>query len=79
MKSRILEVCLFCFALALRTNAQTPIINSQPQSATNNIASAADFTVVATNAATYQWYFQGTNALPGAAVAEYCVEEVSGG
>jgi len=65
MKCRILEVFALCFALAIKANAQTPIITSQPQSVTNNNASAAQFTVVATNAATYQWYFQGTNLLQG--------------
>ena len=60
-----MEVFVFCCALVLRANAQTPTIISQPQSTTNNNASAATFTVVATNAASYQWQFQGAT-MPGA-------------
>jgi cyclophilin family peptidyl-prolyl cis-trans isomerase len=77
MKSRILEVFVVCFALAWKANAQMPVILSEPLSATNNIASAADFTVVATNAATYQWYFQGTNNLPGATNATLGLDDLS--
>src|SRR5271156_3907263 len=76
MKSRILEVCVFCFALALNANAQ-PVITSQPQSSTNNLASAADFSVVATNAATYQWYFQGSNVLSGQTNAALSLDDLS--
>jgi len=49
------------FALAISAGAQTPVIISQPQSITINNASTATFTVVATNAATYQWQFNGSN------------------
>jgi len=77
MKIRILEVCVFCFVLALKTTAQTPIITSEPQSATNNIASAADFKVVATNTATYQWYFQGTQILTGQTNATLSLDDLS--
>jgi cyclophilin family peptidyl-prolyl cis-trans isomerase len=77
MKSRILEVFVFCCALVLKVNAQTPIITSQPQSITVNTASAATFTVVASNAATYQWYFQGTINLPGATNAALSLDDVS--
>ncbi len=66
MKSPIMEVFVFCFALALEANAQTPpVIVSQPRSSTNNFASAAAFTVVAANAATYQWQFNGANITNG--------------
>src|SRR5580692_2544149 len=65
MKFRLMEVFVFCCALALKANAQTPVILSQPQSITINTASTATFTVVATNAATYQWQFGGSN-IPGA-------------
>ena len=58
MKRRILEV--LTFALAITANAQTPVITSQPQSLTNNSGSTATFTVVATDAATYQWQLNGT-------------------
>src|SRR5580658_6836105 len=77
MKIRILEVLVVCLALALKATAQPPAILSQPQSATNNVASAADFTVAATNAATYQWYFQGTNNLPGATNATLSLDDLS--
>ncbi|HEY3862209.1 MAG TPA: peptidylprolyl isomerase [Verrucomicrobiae bacterium] len=65
MKSSILEVLLLCFALALKANAQAPSIISQPQSITVNNASDAAFAVNATNAVSYQWYFNGTTPLAG--------------
>jgi cyclophilin family peptidyl-prolyl cis-trans isomerase len=77
MKSRIMEVFVFCFALALKANAQTPVIIFQPQSITVNNASAAAFTVVASNAATYQWQFDGTTSLPGATNATLSLDDVS--
>jgi cyclophilin family peptidyl-prolyl cis-trans isomerase len=71
-----MEVLVLCFALVLQANAQTPSIISQPQSTTNNNASAADFAVVATNAATYQWCFQGAN-IPGATNATLSLDDLS--
>jgi peptidyl-prolyl cis-trans isomerase A (cyclophilin A) len=61
MKRRLKEVFVICCALALKANAQTPVILSQPQSITINNASTATFTVVATNAAKYQWFFGGSS------------------
>jgi cyclophilin family peptidyl-prolyl cis-trans isomerase len=77
MKSRLLEVFVLCCAFALRVNAQTPVISSQPHSVIVNNASAADFTVVATNAASYQWYFQGSNNLAGATNATLSLDDVN--
>jgi cyclophilin family peptidyl-prolyl cis-trans isomerase len=77
MKSRLKEVFVICCALVLKANAQTPLIISQPQSITVNNASAAAFTVVASNAATYQWQFQGTTNLPGATNATLSLDDVS--
>jgi len=61
MKHRFLEVCACWLAFALSASAVTPTILSPPQSVTVNNASAAAFTVVASNAASYQWQFSGTN------------------
>ena len=58
MKGFALVPC-FC-ALALSLRADPPTIISQPQDATANVASAADFTVTASNAAAYQWRTNGT-------------------
>ena len=77
MKRRLLEVFVFVFALAIRADAQPPVIISQPQSITVNNASAAAFTVVASNAAAYQWQFQATNSLPGATNATLSLDDVS--
>jgi peptidyl-prolyl cis-trans isomerase A (cyclophilin A) len=77
MKFRLKEVFALCFALVLKVNAQTPVITSQPQSITVNNASAAAFTVVASNAVTYQWVFQGTNNLPGETNATLSLDDVS--
>jgi cyclophilin family peptidyl-prolyl cis-trans isomerase len=76
MRSRILFVITVCFALALNANAQTPVILSQPQSITVNIASAAAFTVAATNAAAYQWQFDGAS-ITGATNATLSLDDVS--
>ncbi len=46
---------------AVSANAAQPSIISQPQNLTVNYASDAAFTVVASNAVSYQWYFAGTN------------------
>ncbi len=66
-----------CLLVAFRAGAATPTILSAPQSVTVNNASAAAFTVVATNAASYQWQFQGTNNLPGATNATLSLDDVS--
>ena len=77
MKFRLLEVFVLCSVLVLNATAQTPLIISQPQSVTVNNASAAAFTVVATNAATYQWLFQGTNNLTGETNATLYLDDLS--
>jgi cyclophilin family peptidyl-prolyl cis-trans isomerase len=61
MNRKILEVCVCCLAVVLTAKAQTPVIVSQPQSITINNASTANFSVTASNAASYQWRFDGTN------------------
>jgi cyclophilin family peptidyl-prolyl cis-trans isomerase len=76
MKRLFLVLGAWCLLVALGANAQTPDIISEPQSVTNNVASAADFKVVATNAATYQWYFQGMS-LPGATDATLSLDDLS--
>jgi cyclophilin family peptidyl-prolyl cis-trans isomerase len=76
MKSRLMEVFVLCCALALKANAQTPVILSQPQDITVNNASTATFTVVATNAATYQWQFGGGN-IAGATNSSLTYDDVT--
>jgi cyclophilin family peptidyl-prolyl cis-trans isomerase len=66
-----------CLLVVPRAGAATPTILSAPQSVTVNNASAAAFTVVATNAVSYQWQFQGTNNLPGATNATLSLDDVS--
>src|SRR5580692_8143244 len=78
MKFRLMEVFVFSCALALKANAQSPVILSQPQSITINTASTATFTVVATNAATYQWFF-GASSIPGATNATLTYDDVTNG
>jgi hypothetical protein len=73
--SRVLGA--MCLLVALSAGAQAPAILSEPQSVTVNNASAAAFTVVATNAATYQWFFQGTESLAGATNATLSLDDVS--
>ncbi|HEX3717732.1 MAG TPA: peptidylprolyl isomerase [Verrucomicrobiae bacterium] len=65
MKANLKGVFVCCLAVAFGASAQTPVITSQPQSITINNASTANFSVVAQNAATYQWMF-GSTAIPGA-------------
>jgi len=77
MKRLFLILGAGCLLMALRTDAVTPTILSEPQSVTVNNASAAAFTVVASNAAAYQWQFQGTNNLPGATNATLSLDNVS--
>ncbi|HTA30788.1 MAG TPA: peptidylprolyl isomerase, partial [Candidatus Cybelea sp.] len=62
--------------VALNARAQTPIILSQPQSVTVNNASAATFAVVATNAASYQWLFNGSS-VTGATNATLSLDDLS--
>ncbi|HUD46070.1 MAG TPA: peptidylprolyl isomerase [Candidatus Baltobacteraceae bacterium] len=66
-----------CLLVAVRASAVTPTILSEPQSITVNNASAAAFTVVASNAVAYQWQFQATNNLPGATNATLSLDDVS--
>jgi cyclophilin family peptidyl-prolyl cis-trans isomerase len=64
MKKLVQMLCGFCLAFAFQANAPAqPIITNQPQSITVNNASIAMFTVRASNATSYQWYFNGTNNL----------------
>jgi cyclophilin family peptidyl-prolyl cis-trans isomerase len=77
MKGMSFILGAICLLAASYADAQAPAILSQPQSVTVNNASAAAFTVVATNAATYQWKFQGTNNLPGATNATLSLDDVS--
>jgi cyclophilin family peptidyl-prolyl cis-trans isomerase len=72
----------WCFLAAFQAGAAAPVILSQPQSLTVNNASAAAFTVVATNAAACQWRFSGTNTagatnLPGATNATLSLDNVT--
>ncbi|HEY3854660.1 MAG TPA: peptidylprolyl isomerase [Verrucomicrobiae bacterium] len=67
-------VCLAAFAF--NAFATTPIITSQPQSVVVNNASAANFTVAATNASSYQWLF-GTNSLAGETNTTLTVDDVA--
>src|SRR5580658_1441543 len=77
MKQFFLVLGATCLLVVFRANAQTPIITSEPQSVTVNNASAAAFTVVASNAVAYQWQFQGTSNLPGATNATLSLDNVS--
>ncbi len=76
MKTILKGVFVCCLAFAFNADATTPLITSQPQSLTINNASTADFTVIATNAATYQWLF-GTNAISGATNATLTLDDVA--
>src|ERR1700677_3938223 len=62
---------------AFRAGAAAPTILSEPQGLTVNNASAAAFTVVAANAVTYQWQFQGTTILSGETNATLSLDDVS--
>jgi cyclophilin family peptidyl-prolyl cis-trans isomerase len=77
MKRMLLLLGVYGLLVAFRAGAVTPSILSEPQSVTVNNASAATFAVVATNAATYQWCFQGTNILAGATNATLSLDDVS--
>ncbi len=66
----------FCLFVAFSADAQPPVILSQPQSVTVNNASTATFTVVATNAAAYQWLFGGS-PIAGATNATLILDDVT--
>jgi cyclophilin family peptidyl-prolyl cis-trans isomerase len=68
---------MVCLVFAFRASVAAPTIVSGPQSAVVNNASAASFTVVASNAVAYQWQFQGTNNLLGATNATLSLDDVS--
>ena len=75
---RLLRLLGFCsLLLAFRAGAGAPAIITPPRSVTNNYASAADFIVVATNAASYQWVFNATNTLVGATNATLSLDDVT--
>jgi hypothetical protein len=61
---------------AFQVMALTPVILSPPQSITVNNASAAQFSVVATNAASYQWQFDNSN-LAGQTNATLSLDDVT--
>jgi cyclophilin family peptidyl-prolyl cis-trans isomerase len=77
MKPILLVLGVGCLLVSLRANAQSPAILSEPQSVIVNNASAANFTVVASNAVAYQWQFQGTNNLMGETNATLSLDDVS--
>ena len=70
-------VAAACLVLASRAGAAAPVILSTPQSVTVNNASAAAFTVVASNAVAYQWLFDGTNSLAGQTNAALSLDDVA--
>lgn len=76
MKANLKGVFVCCLAIAFSANAQTPVITAQPQSITINNASTAHFSVVAQNAATYQWMF-GSTAIPGATDSTLTLDDVT--
>jgi cyclophilin family peptidyl-prolyl cis-trans isomerase len=77
VKRAFLIPAAICLLLTFRAGAVTPVILSEPGSITVNNASAAAFTVVASNAVAYQWLFQGTNSLPGETNAALNLDDVS--
>jgi len=77
MKAILREVFVgCCLALALNARADAPNITTQPQPITINNASTANFSVVASNAASYQWMFAG-NAIPGATNSTLLLDDVT--
>ena len=62
--------------IALQARATTPVVLSPPQSITVNNASAAQFTVVASNVVSYQWQFDNSN-LSGETNATLSLDDVS--
>src|ERR1700722_3785283 len=75
-----LRLCLYLalFVIAVRLQGSPPAITLQPQDATDNLASAADFSVSATNAVRYQWRFNGT-AIPAATNAVLALDDLTNG
>ncbi|HEY3860497.1 MAG TPA: peptidylprolyl isomerase [Verrucomicrobiae bacterium] len=73
------NLCLFlaCLLGALSAEAMPPGIVAPPKSISVNSASSAVFAVIATNAATYQWFFQGSNLLAGATNPSLTLNDVS--
>jgi cyclophilin family peptidyl-prolyl cis-trans isomerase len=61
MTKCISMLCGFLLLFAFQANAPAQTITNQPQSLTVNNASTATFSVGASNALAYQWYFNGTN------------------
>jgi cyclophilin family peptidyl-prolyl cis-trans isomerase len=77
MKAILREVFVgCCLAFALNARADAPVITSQPQPITINNASTANFSVVASNAAGYQWMFGG-NPIPGATDSTLLLDDVT--
>jgi len=77
MKLLFLVLGLASLLGMFRANAQAPVILSGPQSVTVNNSSDAAFSVVASNAMTYQWYFQGAIGLTGETNATLSLVDVS--
>ena len=75
MQRMFLILCAGCALAVFKAAAAAPVILSEPQSVTVNNASAAAFTVVASNAVSYQWQFQAGN-LPGATNATLSLDDV---
>jgi cyclophilin family peptidyl-prolyl cis-trans isomerase len=75
-----LRLCLYLalFVIAVRLQGSPPVITLQPQDATDNLASAADFSVSATNAVRCQWRFNGT-AIPAATNAVLALDDLTNG
>jgi len=78
MKGFRLCLCLALFGIAVRLQGSPPLITFQPQDATDNFASAADFSVSATNAVRYQWRFNGT-PIPAATNAILALDDLTNG
>jgi cyclophilin family peptidyl-prolyl cis-trans isomerase len=76
MRRFIVGVCGFLLAIILNANASPPTVLTEPQSVTINDASSATFTVVATNALTYQWLFEGSD-IANATNATLVLEDVT--
>jgi cyclophilin family peptidyl-prolyl cis-trans isomerase len=76
MKRLLPIVVAVCLLASFSAPAAAPVILSQPQGVTVNTASAAGFAVAATNAAAYQWQFDGAS-LAGATNATLSLDDVS--